>query len=206
MRRGGVLLCGFTEAVSDAALSTLQRRFDEHQAALDSTRAMAADILEAASLLTECLRQGRVILLAGNGGSAADAQHLAGEWVGRFLKERRGFPAIALHTNSTVVTAVANDYGYDEVFARQVEAHGQSGDVLIALSTSGNSEGILRGARRARELGLTVIGMTGRTGGKLRHLCDLCLAVPHDDTPRIQEMHILIGHLLCELTENDLAD
>lgn len=163
-------------------------------------------VAELATRLVETLRRDGRILLCGNGGSAADAQHLAAELVGRFLCDRRPFPALALTTDTSVLTAVANDIGYAEVFARQVLALGRPGDLLIAISTSGNSPSVLRAAEVARQHRLTVAGLTGHTGGKLRPLCDLCLCVPSESTPRIQEMHILIGHILCEVAERLLGE
>jgi D-sedoheptulose 7-phosphate isomerase len=163
-------------------------------------------IAELATRLVETLRRDGRVLLCGNGGSAADAQHLAAELVGRFLRDRRPFPALALTTDTSILTAVANDIGYTEVFARQVLALGRPGDVLIAISTSGNSPSVLRAAEAARQQGLMVAGLTGRTGGKLRPLCDMCLCVPSEATPRIQEMHILIGHILCDVAERLLGE
>lgn len=187
------------------AQQTIQQAFDEHAAVLAATRALFPQIEEAADRVTDCLAKGGTILLCGNGGSAADAQHIAGEFVGRFYKERRPLPALALHTNTTVMTAIGNDYSFDTVYRRQVRAHGRPADLLIGITTSGNSPNILHAAEAARESEMTVIGLTGETGGKLRALCDLCLCVPSSDTPRIQEMHILIGHLICQISEARLA-
>jgi D-sedoheptulose 7-phosphate isomerase len=144
------------------------------------------------------------VLFCGNGGSAADAQHLAAELSGRFYKNRAPLFAEALHVNPSFVTAVANDYGYDEVFARMVEAAGRKGDMLVAISTSGNSQSILNAIDRAQKCGLIVVGMTGATGGKMLDKVDFLLNVPDIDTPRIQEVHILIGHILCQLVEEAL--
>lgn len=144
------------------------------------------------------------ILFCGNGGSAGDAQHIAAELSGRFYKERRPLYAEALHVNSSYVTAVGNDYGYDEVYRRMVEAAGRKGDILFAISTSGNSENVLRAIAQARIQGMTVVAMTGESGGKMANLCDYLLNVPSSDTPRIQESHILIGHILCQLIEDGL--
>lgn len=161
-------------------------------------------IEQGAEILSDVFRQGGKALFCGNGGSAADAQHIAAELSGRFYTDRPPLYAEALHVNSSYVTAVANDYGYDHVFSRMVEAAGRRGDVLVAISTSGNSPGILAAAEKARQLGMTVIGMTGATGGKLAAHCDLLLNVPATDTPRIQEVHILIGHILCEIVERGM--
>jgi len=161
-------------------------------------------IEQGAEILSDVFRQGGKVLFCGNGGSAADAQHIAAELSGRFYTDRPPLYAEALHVNSSYVTAVANDYGYDHVFSRMVEAAGRRGDVLVAISTSGNSPGILAAAEKARQIGMTVIGMTGATGGKLAAHCDLLLNVPATDTPRIQEVHILIGHILCEIVEKNV--
>lgn len=161
-------------------------------------------IEQGAEILSDVFRQGGKALFCGNGGSAADAQHIAAELSGRFYTDRPPLYAEALHVNSSYVTAVANDYGYDLVFSRMVEAAGRRGDVLVAISTSGNSSGILAAAEKARQLGMTVIGMTGATGGKLAAHCDLLLNVPATDTPRIQEVHILIGHIMCEIVERGM--
>ncbi len=152
----------------------------------------------------QCFRQGGKILFCGNGGSAADAQHLAAELSGRFYLNREPLFAEALHVNTSFLTAVANDYDYAETYARMVRAAGRPGDVLFALSTSGNSPNILRATEDARQIGMTVIGMTGETGGQLRDRCDFLLNMPSRDTPRIQECHLMIGHLICELIEKEL--
>ncbi|MFZ2898038.1 MAG: D-sedoheptulose 7-phosphate isomerase [Saprospiraceae bacterium] len=149
----------------------------------------------------EVFRRDGKVLFCGNGGSAADAQHIAAELSGRFYLDRPPLYAEALHVNTSFLTAMANDYGYEEAFARMVEAAGRKGDMLYALSTSGNSPSILRAAEAARARGMIVVGMTGQGGGKLRGLCDYCLEAPSRDTPRIQELHITIGHLICELVE-----
>lgn len=154
--------------------------------------------------IIECYRNNGKVLFCGNGGSAADAQHLAAELSGRFYYDRAPLQAEALHVNSSFVTAVANDYGYDQVFARMVESCGRQNDVLIALSTSGNSENINRAIEAARKLQMFVIGFSGASGGKMANLCDIILNVPSSDTPRIQESHILLGHILCEQIEKSL--
>jgi len=162
-------------------------------------------IARAAQLMADSLRGGGKVLLFGNGGSAADAQHIAAELVGRYLKERAALPAIALTANSSNVTAIANDYGYGAVFTRQVEALCKPGDVVVAISTSGNSPNVVAAVDAARAIGATSIGLTGAGGGKLLAACDVCIRFPSDDTPRVQEGHTLIGHILCELVENDLS-
>jgi D-sedoheptulose 7-phosphate isomerase len=159
--------------------------------------------LEAASAACiKALQEDRKMLLAGNGGSAADAQHIAGEFVSRYMFDRPGLPAVALTTDTSILTAIGNDYGYEKLFARQVQALGSSGDVLIAYSTSGKSPNILRALEQARALGLVTIGMTGNRGGPMRDLCDHCLEVPSSETPKIQEGHLVLGHILCGLVEN----
>jgi D-sedoheptulose 7-phosphate isomerase len=162
-------------------------------------------IVQAAMAMTQCLRAGGKLLFFGNGGSAADAQHLAAEFVGRFVLERRGLPALALTTDTSVLTAIGNDYGFERVFSRQIEALGQAGDVAIGISTSGNSPNVLAGLRQAKSQHLKTVGMAGKDGGQLRHCCDIPLIVAWPNTARVQECHITIGHLLCELVENDLA-
>lgn len=151
--------------------------------------------------MSGALAAGRKILLFGNGGSAADAQHIAAELVGRFSRERRALPALALTTNTSTVTAVGNDYSYDRIFARQVEAFGASGDVAIGISTSGKSPNVIEAIRVAESIGMLTAGMTGASGRDLAELVDYCLRVPSEKTPRIQEAHILIGHILCEIVD-----
>jgi D-sedoheptulose 7-phosphate isomerase len=161
-------------------------------------------IQRAAQLLTDTFRQGGKVLFCGNGGSAADAQHIAAELSGRFYTDRPPLYAEALHVNTSYLTAVANDYGYDHVFARMVEAAGRPGDVLVAISTSGNSVSILNAIEKARTQGMSVVGFTGAGGGRMAGLCDVLLNVPSGDTPRIQESHILIGHILCQIVEKEI--
>lgn len=165
---------------------------------------LADKIVEAALKVIEAYRAGGKVLLAGNGGSAADAQHIAAELVGRFKRERPALTAIALTTDTSLLTALANDYGYETVFRRQVEALGRPGDILIAITTSGSSANILAAAKVARSQGLYVIGLTGQTGGSLKDTADLMLMVPSMDTPRIQEAHITIAHIICQLVESEL--
>lgn len=167
--------------------------------------AISADIAAAAELIASAFARGGRLLLCGNGGSAADAQHLAAEFTGRFLKERAPWSAIALHTNTSTLTAVSNDYGFESVFARDVRAHGRAGDVLLAISTSGTSPNVVRAAEEARGLGMSVIALTGADAGALGKLCDVGLRVPGSGTPRIQEGHILVGHIICGLVEDALS-
>lgn len=187
--------------------STIHAAFS---ASIATKQAILADddflrrIEQAARLLTDTFRSGGKALFCGNGGSAADAQHIAAELSGRFYTDRPPLFAEALHVNSSYVTAVANDYGYEHVFSRMLQAAGRHGDVLVAISTSGNSVSILNAIEKAREAGMSVIGLTGAGGGKMRDVCDVLLNVPSSDTPRIQESHILIGHVLCEIVEKEL--
>ena len=167
--------------------------------------AHAGDIVQAAMLIQDSFSAGGKLLICGNGGSAADAQHIAGEFVNQFVcRDRRALPALALSTDGGVLTCIANDTGFERVFARQVEAFGASGDVLLVITTSGNSPNVVAAAEAARAAELKVIGLLGRDGGRVRALCDLALVVPSDDTQRIQETHNLIGHILCDLVERTL--
>lgn len=165
---------------------------------------LATDLVAAVDLSTTALRAGNKLMFAGNGGSAADAQHWAGELVSRFYYDRPGLAAIALTTDSSILTAIGNDYGYDYTFARQIEALGREGDVFVAISTSGNSPNIVRAVEAARARGVHVIGFTGLGGGKLATLCDICFRMPSTQTPRIQEGHEFVGHLLCALIEAEM--
>ncbi|HEU4684525.1 MAG TPA: D-sedoheptulose 7-phosphate isomerase [Nitrospira sp.] len=167
-------------------------------------REQAERIVEAAQLIAAALRDGNKILLFGNGGSATDAAHLAAEFVGRYKRERHPLPAIALATDIAAITCIANDYGYEELFSRQILAHGRKGDIAIGISTSGNSPNVLRGVVAAKECGLRTIGWTGGTGGKLAELVEWPFVVPSTVTARIQECHITMGHVLCELIEDHL--
>ncbi|MGN0948159.1 MAG: SIS domain-containing protein [Megasphaera sp.] len=185
-------------------MSLVEERMKEHAAVLEATAALIPDIEKAGALFKGALASGHKILFCGNGGSAADSQHLAAEIVGRFQKERRAFPAVALTVDTSILTAVGNDYGFDTVFRRQVQALGDAGDILVAISTSGNSRNVLEAIDEAHEKGLKVIGMTAYGGGKMKDACDICLAVPAKVTARAQEMHIMIGHILCEIAEKDL--
>lgn len=166
---------------------------------------LSPQIAEAASLILDVYKQGRKLLLCGNGGSAADAQHIAAELVGRFKKERRGLPAIALTTDTSIMTSLANDYWYDLMFARQVEALGDKGDVLIGISTSGNSVNVIRAIEAANFKGLRTIGFLGGDGGKLKDLVELPLVVPSSDADRIQEVHIAMGHIICDLIDSEVS-
>lgn len=164
----------------------------------------AEQIEKIVDVMQVCLKSKHKILLAGNGGSAADAQHFAGEMVGRFLMEREAVSAIALTTDSSVVTCIANDYGYENVFARQVEGLGVKGDIFVAISTSGNSENLVKALQTAKEKEMFTVGFLGKDGGKMKDFCDYALIVPSESTPRIQEIHTLTVHILCELLEKGL--
>lgn len=176
-----------------ASLTVKQRILDDS--------AFMQHVVDMGHLLIDCYEAGGKLLVAGNGGSAADAQHIAAEFVSRFNFDRPGLPALALTTDTSILTAVGNDYGYDQLFRRQIEANGVGGDVFLGISTSGNSPNILQGLEAARRKGILTFGLTGRSGGKMRELCDHCLCVPSDETPRIQEAHILVGHTLCAMVE-----
>jgi D-sedoheptulose 7-phosphate isomerase len=171
---------------------------------MSSDAALHSLMVKAVDVSVQALKRGNKLLFAGNGGSAADAQHWAGELVSRFYFDRPGLPAIALTTDTSILTAIGNDYGYDYVFARQVEALGQKGDVLYAISTSGNSKNILRAIEAARTAGMTVIGFTGKAGGAMADSCDICFRMPSTETPKIQEGHEFVGHMLCGLIEHEI--
>ncbi len=177
------------------------RETAENLRRMSEDAALHATLARVAQACIEALHRGNKILFAGNGGSAADAQHLAGELVSRYNYDRPGLPAFALTTDTSVLTAIGNDYGYEWLFARQIEAVGREGDVFIGISTSGRSPNVLHALRVAREKGLITVGFTGRSGGDMPPLCDHCLRVPADATPRIQEGHISLGHTLCWLIE-----
>jgi D-sedoheptulose 7-phosphate isomerase len=180
--------------------------WNDHLQVAKTLPSLASAVSKAVDLMYSSMSAGGQLLVAGNGGSAADAQHIAAELTGRFLIERRPFRALALHANTSSLTAVGNDYGYEHVFARELTAHARPGDVLLAISTSGNSSNILRAIEAARQCEVIVIGLTGESGGKMRAACDLCLCVPTKSTPRMQEMHIMIGHTICELLEERLSE
>lgn len=180
----------------------LQASLREHLETLQSlTTNCLPQIEQAGQLLCQTLSNGRKILICGNGGSAADAQHIAAELIGRYEKERQSWPAIALTTDTSALTALSNDFGFEEVFSRQVAGLATAGDLLIAISTSGKSANVLKAAKQARELGCLVIGLTGENAEPLASLCDICLAIPSRRTARVQEAHITIGHLWCEMVE-----
>jgi D-sedoheptulose 7-phosphate isomerase len=183
------------EAELEEGIQVKQQTIHKHLSTL-------SDILQ---LLIQTLRAGNKVILFGNGGSAADSQHIAAELVGRFKRERRALPAIALTTDTSILTAIANDLSFDNVFARQIDALGSKGDVALGFSTSGNSPNVLKALQQARELGLRTVGFTGADGGRLKQYVDICFRVPSRSTPRIQEVHIAVGHALCELIEREFC-
>ncbi len=162
---------------------------------------LSSQVIAVSNACVEALKKGGKVLLAGNGGSAADAQHIAGEFVSRFEFDRPGLPAIALTTDTSILTAIGNDYGYERLFARQVQAHGRPGDLFFGYSTSGKSPNILRAFEEAKKMGLITVGLTGNKGGPMLELCDYLLAVPSGHTPKIQEGHLVLGHIICGLVE-----
>jgi len=189
------------------ALEIIQEHAEEGAKLRRSFLADCAPVLDAAALrMARSLAAGGKILVCGNGGSAADAQHMTGELLGRFLMERPALPAVALTVDTSTLTAVGNDYGYEDVFSRQVKGLGRPGDVLVALSTSGNSANVIKAVEAARSAGMTVVGLTGKGGGRLAPLCDYLLDVPHPHTPLIQEMHEACMHLLCQLIDHYLFE
>lgn len=181
------------------------RNLTEHRALFQQLDALGAPVQAAGRMASCALQAGHKLMFCGNGGSAADSQHLASELTGRFIKDRRPLAAMALSTDSSALTCIGNDYAFDEVFARQVAALGRSGDVLVAISTSGNSRNVVRAVEEARSAGMQVIGLLGRDGGVLKGMCDVPIVVPSQVTARIQEAHILIGHTLCGLIEEALG-
>ena len=175
---------------------------EEHERAIAALKTdCLTDISRFAEACREAIAAGHTVYLIGNGGSACDCQHFAAELVGRFQKERRAMASVALTTDTSILTALANDYGYDAVFVRQVEALVKAGDVVVGITTSGNSPNILKALAKARELGAVTVGLTGRTGGQMRDLCDICIRIPADVTARIQEAHLLIEHMVCQRLE-----
>lgn len=184
-------------------IASLQDSIEVKKRILEDTL-LISEIRKVAVSCTNAFSRGGKVLFCGNGGSAADAQHLAAELSGRFYYDRPPLPAEALHTNTSFLTAVSNDYSFEQAYARLVRANGRAGDILVGLSTSGNSPNILRAFETAREMGIVTVGLTGQSGGKMAPLCDFLLKMPSSDTPRIQEAHITIGHIICELVESNL--
>lgn len=186
---------------SDIKHMVIEELKDHQQLISKVIEQLTGDIEQACEMIISAIQSGNKVLTAGNGGSAADAQHIAAELSGRFVKHRKALPGIALTTDTSALTAIANDYGYDHVFSRQVEALAQPGDLFIGISTSGNSQGILNAFETATKFGCKTLGLSGRDGGKMNGICDLNIIVPSDVTARIQEMHILIGHILCKAVD-----
>ncbi len=185
-------------------MADVKQRINEHISVCKSLEQCEKQMAKAAELISGAYKKGGKLLICGNGGSAADSQHFAAELVGRFMKERKALPAIALTANSSNLTAIGNDYSFDKVFERQVEALGLKQDVLVAISTSGNSQNVINAVKKAKELGMSTIALLGKGGGKLKGMCNCEIIVPSGDTQRVQEMHIFISHLVCELIENSL--
>lgn len=179
------------------------KNLNEHRETAAKMDVLARSVAEAGSLIRETLANGGRVMFCGNGGSAADAQHLAAELSGRYLKNRRPLAGLALHCDTSALTAIANDFSFDEIYSRQVKAHGRKGDLLVGISTSGNSKNVLNAMLAACELEMKTVAMTGESGGKMAEIADVLLNIPSSFTPRIQEMHILIGHTLCEAAEKD---
>jgi len=187
-------------------INTINNEFSSHvETILKVQKTMSEDLKKASQLAVNTLKAGNKILLCGNGGSAADAQHIAAELTGRYKTERRGLAGIALTTDTSALTAIGNDYGYDRVFDRQVEALANKGDLIIGISTSGNSKNIVSALKLGKEMDCSTLGFSGRNGGDMNEVCDVNLIVPSDNTPRIQEMHILFGHTICQIIDNELS-
>jgi D-sedoheptulose 7-phosphate isomerase len=186
-------------------INEIRKQLQDHRALIELLeRDLAPAIAEMVSLISAALTNGNKLLVMGNGGSAADSQHFVAEIVGRFKMERKALPAVALSTDTSILTAIGNDYGFDSIFSRQVEALAAPGDIVVGLSTSGNSPNVLKALNAARELGCRTIGLLGKDGGSIMAACDLALVVPSTDTPRIQEGHITIIHIVCDLVEKKL--
>ncbi|MDX1702406.1 MAG: D-sedoheptulose 7-phosphate isomerase [Melioribacteraceae bacterium] len=180
----------------------IDKELDQHRETLNKVKEELSGIInEVSEILVSTIKSGNKILLFGNGGSAADAQHIAAELSGRYRRERKGLPALALTTDTSALTAISNDYGFEYTFARQVEALAKKGDAIIGISTSGNSENVVQGILKGKEIGCELIGLSGKDGGKLKTVCDFNIIIPSESTARIQEMHILIGHIFCEIIE-----
>ena len=184
-------------------LNMIKKELNAHKETVEKTvEVMIPQIEEASKMVIETLKNGNKVLLCGNGGSASDAQHISAELTGRYKTERRGLASIALTTDTSALTAISNDYGYNRVFDRQVEALIREGDLLIGLSTSGESLNVISALLLAKDMGANTLGFSGKGGGKMNYVCDLNMVVPSDDTPRVQEMHILIGHIICQAVDD----
>ncbi|WP_428737612.1 D-sedoheptulose 7-phosphate isomerase [Sulfurimonas sp.] len=186
--------------INEYIISQVQKSIDVKQQLLSNNELMNL-IKEVSEVVTTSYKNGKKTLIAGNGGSAADAQHIAGEFVSKFYFDRPGIPSIALTTDTSIITAIGNDYGYEKLFARQLQANGMSGDVFIGISTSGNSENVIEALKECKAKGIITVGLTGEKGGVMADLCDYCIKVPSNETPRVQEAHILIGHIICAVVE-----
>jgi len=189
-------------AGANAAADTIRKAFEESSANYATLADQAESIAQIAEEIVSRLRRGGTVMFCGNGGSAADSEHLAAELQGRFMKERAPLAAVALTANSSALTALGNDYGFEEIFERQIRGLGKPVDVLIAISTSGNSKNVIRALEAAKSIGMYAVGLTGRSGGAMSNCCDAVVRVPSDDTPRIQEMHIGVGHAICQIIED----
>jgi len=192
-----------TKQVYDLVRNRIQRSIEIKRALLSDAH-FEDMVAQAALQIVKALRSGGKVIFCGNGGSAADAQHLAAEFTGRYLKERSALPALALHANTSALTAIGNDYGFDRVFARQMEGLGKEGDVAVGISTSGNSPNVLRAIEVARSKSIYTVALTGASGGKMKDVADCTICIPSEETPRIQECHILTGHIICEIAEEML--
>lgn len=186
--------------ISEYISSQVKKSIDVKQKLSDSQKLMDL-IQEVALKCVEVYKNGNKTLIAGNGGSAADAQHIAGEFVSRFYFDRPGLASVALTTDTSIMTAIGNDYGYEKLFSRQVQANGIKGDMFIGISTSGNSANVIEALKECKEKGIITVGLTGEKGGKMAEICDFCIKVPSNETPRVQEAHILIGHIICAVVE-----
>lgn len=187
-------------------MSVIIESLANHISTVKQVESLQSAILAVADRIIDSLQSGGKVLLMGNGGSAADSQHIAAEFVGRFKKERKALPAVALSTDTSILTAIGNDYGGERIFSRQVEALGRSGDVVIGISTSGNSPNVLEAMKAAREIGCFTVGLLGNDGGLIKEAAEIPLIIESRDTPRVQECHILIGHIICDLVERGMTD
>lgn len=192
------------QQISQMVIDRIQRNIAVNQALLADAE-LHATVAKIAAKIVEALSSERTIFFFGNGGSAADAQHLAAEFTGRYLKERPAWPAMALSVNTSSLTAIGNDYGFDLVFARQLQAFGRAGDVAVGITTSGNSPNVLRALETAKSKGIFTVALTGGSGGTVKKLADCALCIPSNETPRIQESHILLGHVICEIVEETMV-
>jgi len=186
--------------INEYISSQVKKSIEVKQKLLDNQELMDL-IQEVASKCVKVYKNGNKTLIAGNGGSAADAQHIAGEFVSRFYFDRPGLASIALTTDTSIMTAIGNDYGYEKLFSRQLQANGIKGDMFIGISTSGNSANVIEALKECKEKGIITVGLTGEKGGKMAEMCDFCIKVPSNETPRVQEAHILIGHIVCAVVE-----